>query len=369
MTEYTKKIYHTKIDTARYSFFVMGIDLGGTYTNIGVAGVGTDSVEMIASYEFETKSLNSIIPPINEVCSIIKKEYDIIIDSLCVGAAGIVDKQQSAVQLTNVSWDISRKEIIEKTSISLVYLINDFQLIGYGIQLLNHSNPDEICIITKGESRIQENTKAIIGAGSGLGKCLVFFNSKNKINTPLPSEGGHSDLPIYTEEEMKLVRFIKKQENISEPITYEHLLSGKGIERIYHYLHSTQDFQETTYTQAIDISNKKIALISKYKTIDKTCKNTFDMFIRIFARCAKNFALDALPYGGMYIAGGIARKNKEIYQTDAFINEFHNAYRRSNILSEIPIYLILDNEVSPKGACFVAMQQFLDHEKEKNMKN
>jgi len=369
MAEYTIKSYQEEIDTSQYTFFVMGIDLGGTYTTIGIAGVGADPPEMITSFEFETKSFDSIISPINEICSLLKKEYNITITSLCIGAAGVVDKKQNTIQLTNISWDISKKEIIEKTPLSFVYLINDFQLIGYGIQLLDHTNPDEILIIKRGETREPNNTKAIIGAGSGLGKCLLFYNSKNNTYTPLPSEGGHADISIYTAEEMELIQSIKKQQKISEPITYEHVLSGKGVERIYQYIHSTQKYQETSYTQAIDVSDEKTALISKYRTIDKTCENTFTIFTRFFARCIKNFALDTLPYGGVYIAGGIARKNKEIFQSEVFLSEVHYAYRRSKLLSEIPIYLILDNEVSPKGACFVAMQQFLDHEKEKNMKN
>jgi glucokinase len=74
-----------------------------------------------------------------------------------------------------------------------------------------------------------------------------------------------------------------------------------------------------------------------------------------YARCAKNIALDTLAMGGIYIAGGIAAKNKEIFQTEEFIQSFEASLKRSDVLKQIPIYLIVNYDVSLYGACLAAM--------------
>jgi glucokinase len=61
----------------------------------------------------------------------------------------------------------------------------------------------------------------------------------------------------------------------------------------------------------------------------------------------------------LYIAGGIAAKNKEIFSSNDFIHEFENAYRRADFLKTIPIYVILNYDVSLYGACFAAMYNLL----------
>lgn len=96
-------------------------------------------------------------------------------------------------------------------------------------------------------------------------------------------------------------------------------------------------------------------LISNYRLVDPLCKETFRLFTRFYGRCAKNFALATLAMGGLYIAGGIASKNKEIFSAPDFFEEFENASQRRDVLKEIPIYVILNYDVSLYGACFAAM--------------
>ena len=65
--------------------------------------------------------------------------------------------------------------------------------------------------------------------------------------------------------------------------------------------------------------------------------------------------------GGVYIAGGIASKNKEIFSSKEFIGEFENAYRRSDVLVNTPIFVIENYDVSLYGACFAAMCHLLQN--------
>ncbi|KYK20056.1 hypothetical protein AYK24_10285 [Thermoplasmatales archaeon SG8-52-4] len=358
MNYFIKKYNEKNIDTD-FSSYIIGADIGGTYTSIGVAGIKNSKPYLLFSLEYKSQELDSIIPAFLETLSYANENYNIKIDSACLGVAGVVDPNKDIIQLTNVKWDINKSKLISSTGLKNIEIINDFQAVGYGLNLLDLSNENHILKIKDEKNKnILSTTKALIGAGTGLGKSILIYDKNSKIYLPIPSEGGHEDFPAQDEFEMQLLDFIKKSNGISQPITYEELLSGRGIYNIYLFIKNSQELKTTKYADEIEKSKDKASLISKYRLLDETCKETFRLFTRYYARCAKNFVLDTMALGGLYIAGGIALKNKEIFQSKEFLNEFENAYRRVDIVKKIPIYIILENNVGLYGACLAAVHHF-----------
>jgi glucokinase len=353
---YTIRSFKENLLEAEFSSYIIGADVGGTNTNIVVAGIKNSKPVLLFSLDFKSQDLESLVPAVYETLAYADKNYNIKIDTACFGVAGVVPPYQDMINLTNVDWNISKKEIIEGTSLENIFIINDFQAVGYGLNLLDPSDKkDMLEIRTKKNQERSLSTKALVGAGTGLGKSILIYDKHSNIYVPTPSEGGHEDFPAQNDFEIQLLEFIKKLRGISQPITYEELLSGRGIVSIYLYLKKLKRFDVTNYTEEIDNSQDKVNLISKYRQTDEICKETFRLFTRYYARCAKNFVLDTMATGGLYIAGGIASKNKEIFQSNEFLNEFENAYRRSDVLKKVPIYIILNYDVSLYGACLAAI--------------
>lgn len=342
-----------------FSSYVIGADIGGTNTSIGVAGIKNSKPYLLFSLDFKSQELDSLAPVVLETISYAEKNFDIKIDNACFGVAGVVDPSKDIINLTNVEWSINKSKLISDTGLKNVEIINDFQAVGYGFNLLDSSNKNHILKIRDEKIKYPFlTTKALIGAGTGLGKSILIYDKNSKIYIPIPSEGGHEDFPAQNDFEMQLLDFIKKLNGISQPITYEELLSGRGIKNIYLFIKKLHKFKTTKYTEEIDKSQDKARVISKYKLIDETCKETFRLFTIYYARCAKNFVLDTMATGGLYIAGGIALKNKEIFQSSEFLSEFENAYRRVDVIKKIPIHLILNNDVGLYGACLTAVHNF-----------
>ncbi len=353
---YNIKNYVKQKNKIDFSSYVLGIDIGGTNTNLGIAGVIKNKLTMLLSLHFKSQELTSLLPAVIETLEYVNNNYPIDITAACIGASGVVSPNNNFAHLTNVQWDVKSDELIKSTSLNSVFIINDFQTIGYGINLLNPKNKNDIFPIrTKKEKGDHEETKAVIGAGTGLGKSILLFDKNYNAYIPIASEGGHGDFPIYNSYERDLANYVKKLRNIKHPLTYEELLSGRGLESIYLFLRNSENFKESKYTKDIDCSPNKSALISKYRDKDVACNETFRLFACYYGRCAKNFVLDSLATGGLYIAGGIASKNIEIFSTKEFLNEFKNAYRRNDILEKVPIYVIVNYDVSIYGACFAAM--------------
>jgi len=336
-----------------FSSFILGGDIGGTNTTLCVAGIHHKTPYVLFSLLFKSQQLPSLVPAVKETITYAKKHYNITIRTAGIGAAGVVSPSADGVRLTNVPWNIRSSDLIKKTGLSSVYLINDFQAVGYGINLLNPHNKKDLLCVKKGKKTKQTYPiKAVLGAGTGLGKSILVYDTTFQAYHPLPSEGGHGDLPLYSEDEMRLAEFIKKQRRNPQPVRYEDVLSGYGIETMYHYLKSKQS--TTKLKSRITVP---AAVISQYRKKDAIAKETFQYFTRFYGRCAKNFVLDTLATGGLYIAGGIAAKNIDLFKTRTFLDEFTHAYHREDVLHHVPIYVVVNYDVSLYGACFAAVHQ------------
>lgn len=279
------------------SEFVFVADIGGTNTRLAIAKNRKLKLVII----LKTKKLKSIIPSIKKILR------GTNIKNACIATAGPV--KNNTCKLTNANLTINAKEIIKKTSLEKVTIINDFEAVAYGIEALKKS---DLIILKKGKAG---ETKLVIGAGTGLGTSLVR-NCK-----VLPTEEGHLKFTPKMKQEKELAKFINKK-----TLTYEDLVSGRGLEKIYTFL-----------------SNKKLTAekISENKKKDKFCKEAFRIFTKFYADFATKI-ISKTKASELYIAGGIAPKNKEILKTKTFLDNTPN----------IPIFLIKNENVGLLGASF-----------------
>ena len=68
-----------------------------------------------------------------------------------------------------------------------------------------------------------------------------------------------------------------------------------------------------------------------------------------------NAALKWLPYGGLYISGGIGAKNPEWLKGDSFMQAYADKGRLSNCVAQVPLYLVTTEDTGERGALFVAV--------------
>jgi glucokinase len=79
------------------------------------------------------------------------------------------------------------------------------------------------------------------------------------------------------------------------------------------------------------------------------------MFASLLGSEAGNLALKALPYGGVFLSGGIAPKIKEIFKEPFFLDRFLNKGRLRPVLEKIPVYLITNSGYGVIGAINFAL--------------
>ena len=176
--DYETKLIDIDSSGLDFSSYVLGVDIGGTHTNLGIAGIKNKKPVLLFSLKFTSKELESLTPSIVQTLNYAKNEHNIDVYDACIGAAGVVSLTKDFADLTNVNWNVSTKEIIENTSLKDAFIINDFQAIGYGINLLDHSNKNDIFQVRQETNKkyITHRNRAIIGAGTGFGKCILFYD-------------------------------------------------------------------------------------------------------------------------------------------------------------------------------------------------
>jgi len=338
------EVEHVKNGYDSTNLLLVG-DIGGTHCNFAVVEADQKHVRLIISLHFLSEDITSFLEVTCLVLEHLQKKYSIKIKRACFAVAGPIAIKGRVTHLTNLAWNIDLKELESNTSLENIKIINDFEAIGYGISVIDQK--DIVCIHKGAQRPNHKQNKIVIGAGTGLGKSIVTWNEKKNDYIPLPSEGGHSDFPVYNQEEFRLLEYMR-DDNKKKVMTWEDLLSGKGISTLYKFLlESNPAFKGN---DVIVKNHYKPAIIASYKETDPCSKETFQWFTRFYGRCARNFALEVLALGGVYIAGGIAAKNLDIFRQKTFLLEFLKHEKMKFVLEKIPIYVVVDYKVSLYGA-------------------
>ncbi len=343
MLEFKKKRYVRNIPKGKY---VLAGDIGGTNSNFGIHY--GKKPKLILSIHFKSEEIKDFADVVKYVVNHAKNEHNITFSAACFAVAGVQTKK--GVSLTNRNFSVEITKIKKKSNIKSVSVINDFQAVSLGINLL----PKNKIIKLKDGVKVNRAPKIVIGAGTGLGKGFLIYEESRKSYVGHASEGGHGDAVAIGKEDRKLFNFVQK-ETRREVVEWEDLISGRGIANLYHFIGHLKKYPKTKYTDLIKKDEAPQMSISKYKHKDPQSRDAYRAFVKFYARCAKNFALDILPFGGIYIAGGIAAANPEPFKHKIFVEEFVNSFKQKDLLKKMPIFLIHDYNVSLYGAAIVAL--------------
>lgn len=77
---------------------------------------------------------------------------------------------------------------------------------------------------------------------------------------------------------------------------------------------------------------------------------------KFFGRVCRDFALDVLCRGGLYIAGGLAARTPAFLSHPDFRKEFTDSPTMGQILSKLPVYLMDNQNSGLWGAAFYGQQ-------------
>lgn len=343
MVPLAREVKYVSLEDFRGPFFLAG-DIGGTNSNFGIFSLEYQEPVLLISLHYKSRDVLEFAVFMQEVIGYIESKYGITFEKGCIGAAGIIYPTRIWVKPTNLSFEINLSDVIHLTSFKKLLLINDFEAVALGVELLK---PSDIVTVHKGHGYTRAN-KGFLGAGTGLGKSILSWGVESNRYLPIVSEGGHADACFYPPE-TELMNFLYAISH-HNPVSWEDILSGAGIQKIYRFLGTLKKYPLTEATLEIERTDFNPDRISFYAQHDARSRDTFTLYIKLYARCAKNFALDALTLNGLYIAGGIAAKNISMFFDPLFRQEFIRCQKHNKKVQQIPIHIIANYNVSLYGA-------------------
>ncbi len=318
----------------------LAADIGGT--NIRLAIVESQGTGYIL-HTLQTYRASDC-PSIAGIIQEFLLRQKVRVNAIALACAGPLQSNRTSCTGTNSSWNVDVQEIKEKTGISRVILLNDFEAIGFGISELHESQTIPIT-----ENGWLTGTIAIIGAGTGLGATIVIDDRGRSI--PIPSEGGHVDLTLDSTIpiESKLALFLKKRKI---PREAESIISGEGIVLLYEF------FSRNTIKIQHIHSSERAAFVTNAALAgkDTAAVKSMALFITLYARHARILTLTAAATT-LILAGGISPKIAPLLK-DAFIENFavHERAPIRTLLEQVRIFVLTEEKVALYG-CAKALEE------------
>ncbi|MFP7672983.1 glucokinase [Marivita sp. S0852] len=301
-------------------------DLGGTNTRVALtkgAHVRTDTIKRFR---------NADHPDLPAVLRAYMADQPVTPDAACVAMAGPVRDGVGA--LTNLSWTVSRDDIAAVTGAHTVAVLNDLQAQGHA---LGHLTPDTVHTIRAGHPASDHAARLVIGIGTGMNAAAVYRLDERTLVPP--SEAGHVSLPVQDDTELRLLNWITATYG---PPGLEDVLSGRGFERVYAWLCHEDG--------ADSLLNAGQIMAAVNTGTDPRAEAAARLFVRILGRATGNLALVHLPFGGIYLCGGVARHFSRHLKRLEFEAAFLDKGRFAEFLTQFPVHVIEDDFAALSGS-------------------
>lgn len=312
---------------------ILAGDVGGTNSRFRLVETDGTSTKNIRE-EIYSSSQEELTPLIKRFLG-----NEDIPDVACLAVAGPVINNKC--KITNLPWDLIDGEVLEKKlKIPKVELINDFVAVGYS---LLQEKEKKLLTLQAGE-KDSNAPVGIIGAGTGLGKAFaVPSNQGYKI---YPTEGGHHNFAPFNELTDDLLKYLR----FYGAVDVERVVSGSGIVEIFRFLRDCK-FPREDAGDFLSQKDPSLAIAKGAENGNFLCQRTMELFIELYGASVGDMAVSLLPYGGIYIAGGVAAKNIELMKNEVFLRGFrHKARVKPELLDKIGIHLCLNTLEGLTGA-------------------
>jgi glucokinase len=269
-------------------------DIGGTNTRVALADgpvVRPDSIRKFRNEDFT--GIDAVLSRYMTDAGLSQ------LAQACVAGAGPV--QDGAVLMTNLfdenkqPWVIDYARVHRATHAGKVAILNDLQAQG---QALGHIAPANLRRVIDGPI-VAGGSMLVVGLGTGVNAAPVHNTPWGRVVPP--SECGHVNMPVRTDEDVRLMRFIEAllaSRNEDTHAGVEEVLAGRGLANLYAFAAA-----ETGLTSTL-ISAQVLAALA---AADPVAQHAARLYTRILGQMLADLALIHLPYGGIYLIGGMAR--------------------------------------------------------------
>lgn len=314
-------------------------DIGGTNTRVALADgamVRLDSIRRFPNAEYQSRGQD-----IAHVLRDYLAQTGASVTGVCVAAAGPV--QDGVATMTNLDWVMDAPKLSSATGARKVAILNDLQAQG---QALGHIPAGNLRRVIEGPVKTGA-AMLVVGLGTGVNAAPVHPGARGRVVPP--SECGHVNMPVRSEEDFRLARFIEARlagEGEVPHAGVEEVLAGRGLANLHAFA-----AQEAGRVASLTSAEVLAALAAG----DATAAHAARLYVHILAQTLADLALIHLPYGGIYLIGGMSRAMTPHFATFGLTEGFREA-RRVDLLQKDFSVTVVEDDYAALTGCAAYLQ-------------
>jgi glucokinase len=310
---------------------LVAVDVGGTHARFALTSVGADGTialgEPMTLKTSEHVSLQTAWEEFERRCE------QPVPRAAAIAIAGPVTGE--IVRMTNNSWVLDTGALDEQLGLETVTVLNDFGAVAHAVA---RAPAEQLVHITGPEIPMPERgTISVIGPGTGLG--VAHFHRGPGGYHVQATEGGHIEFaPLDALDDWMLARLRQQHLRVST----ERVHSGPGIVEIYAAIAALEQ------REAEPLDDRTIWERGITRE-DSLAAAAVDRFCTSLGSLAGDYAL-AHGSSAVVLAGGLGLRLREVLPRSGFGDRFRFKGRYTQMMSGIPVKLIIHPQPGLYGA-------------------
>jgi glucokinase len=320
---------------------ILAGDVGGTKCNLALFAENNGKLDVVFRERFASKEFAQFDFIIREF---IRRAAPVAGQrKICAAGFGVAGPViNNRIHATNLPWIVDADTLAQEVGVKSVVLVNDLGATGHSLE---HLPPEDFCVLNKGNA-LPGASRALLAAGTGLGEGILFWDgTRYKV---VPSEGGHSDFAPHTEQQIELLKFMRRR---YPQVSCELILSGRGFRTLHEFI------APSVHHPIFEDPDADPAPFITKSALDNSCPvcvEAVDLWVSVYGAEAGNLALKVLALGGVYVAGGIAVKILPKMKDGRFFKTFMDKWHFTNVLCNVPVSIVLNESAPLIGAAYEA---------------
>jgi glucokinase len=301
---------------------VLVVDVGGTNTRVALARGRT----LVAGSTERFR--NADHPGLDSVLAQYLSRHSLTPARGAVALAGPV--RGSHAEMTNLGWSVEAETLATHLGMQEIALLNDLQAQGHA---LAHLPETHLRRVRSGQP--EDGPKLVVGLGTGVNAAPVYPSGAGHV---VPAaEAGHIHLPLHGPEDYRLADWLIARRGFA---SVEDVLAGSGLERLYAY-HA----QDAHSGKSLDAG----AIMAAMDSGDALAQSVGNHYVRLLAHVLADLSLITLPFGGIYLIGGVSRAFAPWLERFGFEAAFTDMGRFSDLVARFPVAIVEDDYAALAG--------------------
>lgn len=307
---------------------VLVADIGGTNTRVALARGQTVQAAAIRRYA------NAGFADLESVLRrYLADEGQPAVTGACVAAAGPV--RDGVASMTNLDWTITGAGLTAATGATHTAILNDLQAQGHA---LGRIAPDHLRQVIAGPKK-PGGAMLVVGLGTGMNAAPVHETPWGRVVAA--SECGHISMPVRTDEDHRLARFVAEIGPHAHGFAgVEDVLAGRGLERVHAF---------AAHEAGQNITKSGAEIMADVAAGEATACHAARLYIHLLGQELGNLALIHLPFGGIYLIGGVARAMQPHFDAMNLTAHFRDKGRFGAFMDNFSVEIVEDDYAALTG--------------------